>query len=152
MDQDAFRRTYREINERFCVYEKSILSRKCTCSKAKKLNIAEREGVHCTSDEAQGQCMEFLEQLRHHARFALKTNDDRAVLPHGKAMRLQVGGLRGLYVVLHADQTIPESIEDVFGLISRAREEFEGLDNLPFQPLIQQVAAYKGRPRSKRKT
>ncbi|MEN8178793.1 MAG: hypothetical protein ABFS39_09245 [Pseudomonadota bacterium] len=152
MDQDAFRRTYREINERFCVYEKSILSRKCTCSKAKKLNIAEREGVHCTSDEAQGQCLEFLERLRHLARFTLKSNDEKAVLPHGKAMRLQVGGLCGLFKALHEDQPIPDTIDDVFSLINQARDDFDGLDNLPYQPLIQQVAAYKGRLRSKLKT
>jgi hypothetical protein len=152
MDQDAFRRTYREINERFCAYEKSILGRKCTCSKAKKIYIAEREGVHCLSDEAQEQCLEFLEKLRHFARFALKSNDQKAVLPHGKAMRLQVGGLRGLFMAVHDDQPTPETIEDVFGLISQARETFNKLDNLPYQKLIQQVAAYKGRQRSKRRT
>ena len=152
MDQDAFRRTYRELNERFCAYEKSILSRKCTCTKAKKLNIAEREGVHCTADDAQAQCLEFLDKLRSHARFALKTNDQQAVLPHGKAMRLQVGGLRGLYVALHEGEAIPDIIDNVYGLISQARETFDGLDNLPFQPLIQQVAAYKGKQRSKRRT
>jgi hypothetical protein len=150
MDQDAFRRTYRELNERVCVYEKSILSRKCNCSMAKKLCIAEREGVHCTTDEAQQQCEEFLEALRHHARFALKSNDERAVLPHGQAMRLQVGGLRGLYLVLHKDQQIPENIDDVHGLLSQANAAFENLDNLPYQRLIQQVAAYKGRQRSRR--
>jgi hypothetical protein len=152
MDQDAFRRTYREVNERICVYEKSLLSRKCNCSMAKKLCIAEREGVHCTSDEAQAQCHEFLEQLRQRARFALKSNDDRAVLPHGQAMRLQVGGLRGLHVALHEDQPIPDSIDDVYALISQAKVSFDGLDKLPYQKLIQQVAAYKGRHRSKRKT
>ena len=152
MDQDAFRRTYREINERFCAYEKSILSRKCTCSKAKKLNIAEREGVHCIADDAQAQCLEFLDQLRNHARFALKTNDQKAVLPHGKAMRLQVGGLRGLFVALHEDEAIPDPIVDVYALICQARETFDGLDKLPYQPLIQQVAAYKGRQRTKRKS
>ncbi len=152
MDQDAFHRTYRELNERFCAYEKSILGRKCTCSKAKKIYIAEREGVHCTSDEAQGQCLEFLEHLRRFARFALKSNNEKAALPHGKAMRLQVGGLRGLYAALHEDQTIPETIEDVFDLINLARKEYQGLENLPFQPLIQQVAAYKGRQRSRKKT
>ncbi|MEN8168015.1 MAG: hypothetical protein ABFR65_11130 [Pseudomonadota bacterium] len=152
MDQDAYRRTYREMNERFCVYEKSVLSRKCNCSQAKKLCIAEREGVHCTSDEAQEQCQEFLEQLRRYARFALKSNDERAVLPHGKAMRLQIGGLRGLYSALHEDQTIPEIIDDVFDLINQAREAFNGLENLPYQKLIQQVAAYEGRQRSKLKT
>ena len=152
MDQDAFRRTYRELNERFCVYEKSVLSRKCSCSMAKKLCIAEREGVHCTSDDAQEQCQEFIEQLRQQARFALKSNNDRAVLPHGQAMRLQVGGLRGLYVALHEDQPIPDNIEDVFGLISQAKAEFDGLDKLPYQKLIQQVAAYQGRQRLGRKS
>ena len=152
MDQDAFRRTYREVNERICVYEKSLLSRKCNCSKAKRLCIAEREGVHCTTDEAQAQCQEFLEQLRQRARFALKSNDERAVLPHGQAMRLQIGGLRGLYVALHENATIPDNIDDVYGLIGKAKATFDGLDNLPYQKLIQQVAAYEGRQRSKRKT
>jgi hypothetical protein len=152
MDQDAFRRTYRELNERICMYEKSILSRKCNCSKAKKMCIAEREGVHCMTDEAQEQCHEFLEQLRQRARFALKFNDDRAVLPHGLAMRLQVGGLRGLHAALNEDQPIPDTIEDVYSLISQAKATFEGLEKLPYQKLIQQVAAYKGRQRPRRKT
>ncbi|MCG8042024.1 MAG: hypothetical protein AB2688_08440 [Candidatus Thiodiazotropha taylori] len=147
MDQDAFRRTYREMNERFCAYEKSLLSRHCDCSQAKKICIAEREGVHCISDEANAQCLELLENLRHQARFALKSNNDNEVLPHGKAMRLQVGGLRGLYSVLYPDQTTPEVIEDVFQLISRAKAEFNSLDNLPFQTLIQHVSAYQGRRR-----
>ncbi|MCG8055680.1 MAG: hypothetical protein JAY94_08315 [Candidatus Thiodiazotropha endolucinida] len=147
MDQDAFRRTYREMNERFCAYEKSLLSRHCDCSQAKKICIAEREGVHCISDEANAQCLELLENLRHQARFALKSNNDNEVLPHGKAMRLQVGGLRGLFSVLYPDQTTPEVIEDVFQLISRAKAEFNSLDNLPFQTLIQHVSAYQGRRR-----
>ncbi|MCG8015325.1 MAG: hypothetical protein JAY97_03830 [Candidatus Thiodiazotropha sp. 'RUGA'] len=147
MDQDAFRRTYREMNERFCAYEKSLLSRHCDCSQAKKICIAEREGVHCISDEANAQCLELLKNLRHQARFALKSNNDNEVLPHGKAMRLQVGGLRGLFSVLYPDQTTPEVIEDVFQLISRAKAEYNSLDNLPFQTLIQHVSAYQGRRR-----
>ncbi|MEW8506208.1 MAG: hypothetical protein AB2598_05850 [Candidatus Thiodiazotropha sp.] len=147
MDQDAFRRTYREMNERICAYEKSILARHCGCSQSKKLCIAEREGVHCVSDEALQQCLELLDKLRHQARFALKSNDDRSVLPHGKAMRLQVGGLRGLFSAIYPDQPIPESIEDVFELINRATAAFGKLENLPYQTLIQQVSAYKGRQR-----
>ena len=148
MDQDAYRRTYRELNERPCVYEKSLLSRHCTCSQAKKVCIAEREGIHCGSDEAQAQCQELMETLRRQARFALKSNDNQGVLPHGKAMRLQVGGLRGLYLVLHPEQdTAPDCVDDVYGLINRAEEVYGALDNLPYQVLIQQVAAYKGRTR-----
>ena len=31
MDNDVFRSTYRAINERFCPYEKSILTNNCEC-------------------------------------------------------------------------------------------------------------------------
>jgi hypothetical protein len=47
MDQDAFRQTYQDINERFCAFEKAILTLQCQCSEAHKFCIAEREGVHC---------------------------------------------------------------------------------------------------------
>jgi hypothetical protein len=147
MDQDAFRRTYREINERLCIYEKSLLSQQCHCCQAKKICIAEREGVHCLSDEAQDQCLDLLSALRHQARFALKTNNDREVLPHAKAMRLQVGGLRGLHAALYPDTPIPPSIKDVHGLITNAKVTYGGLENLPFQTMIKHVSAYQGRRR-----
>lgn len=148
MDNDAYRSSYREINERICVYEKCLLTRHCGCSQAKKVSIAEREGVQCVSDEAQTQCGELLESLRKQARFALKSSDDKGVLPHGKAMRLQVGGLRGLYMALHPKaEVIPDCIDNVHGLINRAKEAFGGLEHLPYQTLIQQVAAYQGRIR-----
>jgi hypothetical protein len=149
MDQDAFRRTYREMNERHCAYEKSLLSRHCDCCQAKKIYIAEREGVHCLSDEAQQQCLDLLESLRHQARFALKSNNEQEVLPHGKAMRLQVGGLRGLFSALYPTQPLPEHIKDVYSLIKQATTTYGILEPLPYQTLIQQVSAYQGRPRKR---
>jgi len=53
MDQDIFRRTYREVNERFCAFEKGVLTNNCECSQAERFCIAEREGVHCRADAAQ---------------------------------------------------------------------------------------------------
>lgn len=151
MDQDAYRRTYREINERPCVYEKSLLALHCSCSQATKVCIAEREGMNCLSDEAQAQCIELLETLRKKARFALKSNNDNTALPHGKAMRLQVGGLRGLYLALSPETAItPDCVEDIYGLICQAKEVFNGLENLPYQILIKEVAAYEGRHRNRR--
>jgi hypothetical protein len=147
MDNEVFRRTYRSINERFCPYEKSILTDNCKCRRAKRFCIAEREGVNCGSDEAQGRCLELLELLRRQARFALKATHEGAALPHAKAMRIQVGGLRGLHAVLAPDDPVPAKIEDINGLVEAACERFGRLGNLPFQPIIQQIAAYKGRRR-----
>lgn len=150
MDNEAFRDTYRAVNERFCPYEKSILTNHCRCSRAKRFLIAEREGVHCGSDAAQGRCLELLDLLRRQARFALKSTDESAALPHAKVMRVQVGGLRGLFAVLSPDEPVPDKIQDISRLIDTAVARFGALEDLPFQPIIQQIAAYKGRirPRS----
>jgi hypothetical protein len=54
---------------------------------------------------------------------------------------------------VHPDaDTIPDCIHDVFDLIKQASERFGGLDNLPYQILIQQVAAYHGRVRGRGKS
>ena len=151
MDQDAFRTTYREINERFCAYEKGILTNNCACSLAHKFCIAEREGVHCASDEAQATCVQLLDLLRRQARFALKTTSDSTALPHAKAMRIQVGGLRGIEAALNPDQPVPARIADVRRTIETAIARYGSLADLPFQEIVKQIAAYQGRQRPRRK-
>ena len=145
MDQDAFRKTYREINERACVFEKSLLSGMCRCSQSERFCLAEREGVHCKSDEAQQLCRDLIDLLRTQSRFALKSNQQQALLSHNSTMRIQVGGLRGLYVLLNPDTSPPPAIGDIHGMITQAIETYQSLDQIPLQPIIQQIAAYKGR-------
>jgi hypothetical protein len=151
MDNEVFRRTYHSINERFCPYEKSILTNNCGCSRAKRFCIAEREGVNCSSDGARARCLEFLDLLRRQARFALKATDEQIALPHAKAMRVQVGGLRGLFAATSEDGSIPTKIVDIDGTIESAVRRFGNLAAIPLQPIIQQIAAYEGRRRVRRR-
>ncbi len=151
MDNEAFRKTYRDVNELFCAFEKSILTNQCKCSKAQRFCIAEREGVRCSSEAAREQCLELLDLLRHRSRFTLRITSDTSSLPHAKAVRIQVGGLRGICSVLDPDQPPPAVIADVYGTIEAARTAFDGLDKLPFQEIIKQIAAYKGRQRGPRR-
>jgi hypothetical protein len=152
MDQDAFRKTYREVNEVFCAFEKSVLTNECSCSCAQRFCIAEREGVHCRSETGQARCLRWLDLLREQARFALRTEEGRQLLPHGKAMRLQVGGMRGLQRVLGITRTSPtQTIDDVDGTLAAAEARFGALDNLPFSEIMREVAAYQVRKRSRRR-
>jgi hypothetical protein len=151
MDNEIFRRTYHSINERFCPYEKSILTNNCDCSLARRFCIAEREGVHCSSDTAQAQCLEVLDLMRRQARFALKATDEGAALPHAKAMRVQVGGLRGLHAAVGPEEPVPAHIDDIHAIIEAAKEQFGDIASLPFQPIIQQIAAYSVRKRGRRR-
>ena len=147
MDNEYFRKTYRAINERYCPYEKSILTNHCRCAQAERFCIAEREGVRCRTGAAQAQCVSLLETLRQRSRFALRSTDDRSALPHAKAMRVQVGGLRGLCAALRPDEPVPAVIEDIHGVLQAAVDRFGDFDDWPFQLIIQQIASYKGRKR-----
>lgn len=159
MDQDAFRRTYRDVNERFCAFEKGILTHQCSCSQAERFCIAEREGVHCRSAAGQAQCLELLDLLRREARFALRTDpeQDRRTLPHGKAIRVQIGGLRGIRALLDgrdgtaAEQASAPAITDVYATLNEACEAYGGFDRLPFSRIMPHIAAYRGRTRSRRR-
>jgi hypothetical protein len=151
MDQDAFRRTYRDVNERYCAYEKCILTNECQCSQAERFCIAEREGVRCGADDAQAQCLEVLMLLREAARFALRAATEEGVLPHGKAMKIQVGGLRGIRAALEPDADTSASIADVHRLLCQASDAFGGLANLPYSQIMRDVAAYQVKKRSRRK-
>ncbi|MBK1645979.1 hypothetical protein CKO25_15245 [Thiocapsa imhoffii] len=150
MDSDAFRRTYRDLNERYCVFEKAMLTNQCGCSQAQKFCIAEREGVHCGADEAQADCIALLNLLRQQARFALKSRHPTRALPHAQALRLQVGGLRGVAAVVEPTEPAPANIADVRGLIIAALAHFGALEHLPFAQIMQQIAAYRGRRRRSR--
>ena len=153
MDQDAFRRTYRQVNECFCAFEKAVLTGHCQCSEAHKFCIAEREGVHCNSDRDQQQCLQLLDILRTQARFALRASaaEHNNLLPHGKAIRIQVGGLRGLHAALHPGEPVPARIDDVAALVRRSRQHFGSLEQLPFSQIMQQIAAWQPRIRSRRR-
>jgi hypothetical protein len=151
MDQDAFRETYREVNEVFCAFEKSVLTNECRCRRAERFCIAEREGVHCRSQASQSRCLQWLELLRNQARFALRTDDGHRLLPHGKAIRLQVGGIRGLQAMLEDATSPTQAVIDVDATLSRAEQAFGRLDRLPFSKIVRAVAAYQVRKRARRR-
>jgi len=153
MDQDAFRDTYRTVNERACVMERAILTNQCGCSQAERFCIAEREGVTCLSSEGHERCAEFVSILREQARFALKaaTGEQPNALPYGKAMRVQVGGLRGLQAVLNPDDDqLQEKVMDADALIRVAIRVYGSLMALPFKDIMPHIAAYRGKTRRRR--
>ena len=121
-----------------------MLTNECRCHLAERFCIAEREGVHCRSESSQQRCLKWLELLREQARFALRTDEERRLLPHGKAIRLQVGGMRGLVKVLSPDAAgEPATTIDVDSALADAETRYAGLDNVPFSDVMRDVAAYQ---------
>ena len=132
-----------------CVYDAAaagLLARCAGCSRAQKLNIAEREAIACRSPAGHTRCTELFGLLHHNALFALKLTHLDGPLPHGKEMKVQCGGLLGLRAVQEPAAEGP--VTDVYGLLEAARIDFGGLERLPFGEIVKRVVAYEPRKRA----
>lgn len=151
VEEDKFRTTYRSVNERRCVFEKAILSRRCACTCATRFYLADREGVACDSASAHRRCSQLISLLRENAKFALKVIAIDGELPHAKEIRVQSGGLLGLQHVLRPDLNA-ENVIDVAALTTLGERTFGSLEKFPYREIVKSIVAFEGRrrPHSKR--
>lgn len=150
MEENEYRQTYSDVNDLPCVFQKSILTRTCHCSRSHRFCLAEREGVACVSPAAQERCKDFLNQIRDNARFALGMASVSGKLPHGKEMKIQCGGLRGLQHNVLGEDADPNLVQDIYTLIEQALERDGDMNALPYAEIVQGVASFKMRKRSRR--
>ena len=151
VEEDQYRRTYKKLNERRCVFEKAILSRRCDCMCATRFYLADREGVACDAAPAQRRCEQLIRLLRENAKFALKLTTIDGELPHAKEIKVQNGGLLGLQHVLRPDLT-GENVIDVASLATLGERPFGSLEKFPYRDIVKAIVAFEGRkrPRSRR--
>lgn len=148
MDEDEYRKTYQQINETRCVFEKALCSLRCACAKSRPFRLADRTCYGCHSPVDQLQCSALLNYLRNQTRFVFKLNDIDGPLPHNKEIRVQNGGLSGLQKMVSTDQ---QTVGDVQAVVNQAINKFGSIDQLPFNILMQSIMAYKVRPKTQRK-
>ena len=150
MEEQEYKNTYQSVNKRRCVYEKAINSRRAGCARCHRFNLADREGVACKSATGNAICTEFLNTLRSKARFALHLTHADKALPHTKEIRVQTGGLLGLQELLYPDRADSTRAENIIGMLDRAIERFERLQNLPYSLIVQGVVRFEGRRKRQR--
>lgn len=149
MEEDEYKSVYNEIAKIRCVFEKALTNNQCKCRYSRHFWLADREGYACKSDEMASICRYLLEKLRENSRFYLKTHSVGSQLPHNADIRVQVGGLRGLRSAMSAEDTAP-LIADIRALVEQAMVRYKSLDKLPYSEIVQSIASYQGRSRSRR--
>ena len=151
VEEDEYRSTYHSVNERRCVFEKAILSRRCACTLSTRFYLADREGIACDSATAHRRCSHLISLLRENARFALKITTLEGELPHAREIKVQSGGLLGLQQLLRPDPD-KNSVADVAALASLGESTYGSLEQFPYQDIVKSIASFEGgrRPRSKR--
>ena len=145
MEEQEYRDTYNSVNERRCVFEKTINSRRCSCTKSMRFHLADREGIACKSASGNALCIELLNTMRRNARFALHLTSADAPLPHAKEIKVQTGGLLGLQGLLYPDKAEATNIDNVIGLIDLAMQQYGRLQDLPYAAIVQAIVRFQGR-------
>lgn len=142
MDENAFRETYRALNQHDCPFEKAIVICRHGCRNSRRIGIGERLVIGCVSPVAQEGCKNLLALLRNNAAFALGVTDI-TLLPHSKELKVQCGGLRGLRLALGLEAVV--EIDDISDLVDQAEERCDGLENLPFSEIVRAIAHFEAR-------
>jgi len=145
MDEKHYKETYSNINPQRCVFEKAINSRICNCKQSQRFNLADREGVACTSKTHLARCDQLINQLHDNARFALQRLDVKK-LGHAQEIKIQNGGLLGLQNQLFAEEKA--NVEDIDALITSAEKKFKNLEGFPYSKMMQVISNYRIRPKS----
>jgi hypothetical protein len=148
VEEDQYRKTYRSFNERKCLYEKAINSRRCTCSASHRFCLADREGVSCQSAQGHERCQAVLTLMRQNAGFALKLPDlDGSPLPHAKELKVQIGGLLGLQGILFPEKIANQTVDDIDNILQAASNKYGEFSSLPYNEIVKSITTFKGRQR-----
>jgi hypothetical protein len=145
MEEQQYKDTYNAVNERRCVFEKTINSRRSACSKSVRFHLADREGISCKSASGNALCTELLARMRSNARFALHLTHADGPLPHAKEIRVQTGGLLGLQGLIHAYLEDRENVEDIITTLDIALQRYTSLEQLPYDIIVQGIVKFEGR-------
>ncbi|MBI5276722.1 MAG: hypothetical protein HY854_09705 [Burkholderiales bacterium] len=123
-----------------CVFTKAVLARSAECAMARRVCLAERDLLECSSPVARLNCETLAALLHERARFALKLPPPSRPLMHVQALRLQCGGLAALRGWLGGDEA------DVHAMVQDAQQRCGTLVDLPWDELVRVLAAWQ-RPR-----
>jgi len=142
-NEDAYKLARKAYIEHSCPFERALLSCCVSCSRSRKLNLAEREAIACGAPAVREHCLTFYQALHENAQFALKINPD-APWPFGKEIRAQCGGVRGLATAMEnaADETT-----DVAATVLQGNEHFGGSSEFPYSEIMRAVVHYEPRKR-----
>ena len=124
-----------------CVFTKALLAQAARCELAVRQSVGEADVLSCSSPVAHTNCSTLAALMRERASFALRLPRPPAPLVHAKALQLQCGGLTALQGLLDAPS--PE----VHGLVGLAHERHGSLMDLPWQLIVEAMAAWQPRRR-----
>lgn len=148
MEEDEYRATYHLVNERRCVFEKTLNAQRGRCARSRHFLLAGREGYACRSRGGHQRCGQVLDTMRRNARFTLGLTKIEGPLPHNKEIRVQAGGLIGLQQQVQKEAS--SLVNDIATTVDVAIADYGSVATLPYQKLVKAMLAFEGRKKRRR--
>jgi hypothetical protein len=130
------------VDDLKCPFKRVLLPGDFGCRHATVVTRREGPDIACGSAPAQSLCAEVLTRLKQQGLPALGHTDDLTELPHGVAMKVQMGGLLGLQRLAGVAAADPKVVADVGGVVTAAVERYRGAPAIPYADLIEDMSAF----------
>jgi len=113
-----------------CPFGQALLPGDFGCRYAQVVTRREGPAVACAAPQSQARCAEVLACLKATGLPALGFEDDLTQLPHGVAMKAQMGGLLGLQRLLEPGVTT-SVVPDVGAIVERTLSRYGAAEAVP---------------------
>lgn len=136
------------MEEHKCPFSAPLISQQFGCVHAREVIHRGGAEIACTDAQAQARCEPLFQRLKAAALPAFGVEDDLLSMPHSVQVKIQYGGLLGLQRLLpEAAAPAPERVENIDALVTGALSRFGGLDAVPCEQVVADIAAFKPRAR-----
>ena len=132
-----------------CPFRRVLLPGDFGCRHATVVTRREGPDIACGAAETNTLCGEVLARLKEAGLPALGFVDDLTQLPHGVAMKVQMGGLLGLARLMGRGDTAA-AVDDVGTLIVAAVDRYGGAAAIPCADLVADMASFQLKRRRSR--
>lgn len=130
------------MDELRCPFSQVLLPGDFGCHLAEVVTRREGPAVACANPQSHARCADVLARLKAAGLPALGYEDDLTQLPHGIAMKVQMGGLLGLQRLLDPEASAPE-VADVGAVVERAVRRYGDAEGVPWAGLVAEMSAFQ---------
>lgn len=125
-----------------CPFSATVMTEQFGCENASQVTRRDGPNIDCSSDQPQHQCESLFNHLKMIAAPEFNVEDDLLSMPHGVRLKIQFGGLIGLLAVVDGFST-SDKVENISKLVSATHRQFDKLNRLPADNLIQSMKSHQ---------
>jgi hypothetical protein len=131
------------VDDLKCPFKRVLLPGDFGCRHATVVTRREGPDIACSSSSTQALCAEVLFGLKQHGLPALGYTDDLTELPHGVAMKVQMGGLLGLQRLVGVPAPETAVVADVGAVVTAGVERYGSTPAIPYAGVVEDMSAFQ---------